>query len=172
MKTDPHERLKAWLRRYQELQTDADRLHDRAVELRSRAESAKTSTLDGMPRTQSFDGDRTGALLAQLEEIEGEAKEAQEAATTARRELEAAIRQITGHGGQTGGKCCGCAMWIAYGGQTPPNGSSEMTPHFGTSRSFLFDGSSSYIVRRWKNCQKLSRSKRDRKNKVMGDMVK
>lgn len=94
MKAD-YEWLKAWLRRYQELQTDADRLHDRTAELRIRAESAKTSSLVET-RTQSFDGDRTGALLAQLEEIEVEARTAQQEATAARREVEAAIRQVTG----------------------------------------------------------------------------
>ena len=96
MRTDPYEGLKAWLHRYQELQTDAGRLFDRVDELRGRIESARTSTLDGMPHSQTRDGDKTGALLAQLEEIEGEARAAQEAAAAYRREIRAAIRQIIG----------------------------------------------------------------------------
>lgn len=91
-----NEALKQWLRRFGELQLDADRLFDRADELRSRAESAKISGLGGMPRSQSYDSDRTGALLAQIEEAEAEAIAAQEAATAARREVETEIRKING----------------------------------------------------------------------------
>ena len=88
--------LKQWLRRYQELQTDAVRLADRAGELRGSIESARTSSLDGMPHAQNRDGDRTGTLLARLEELEQEAMEAQQEATAARRKIETAIRRITG----------------------------------------------------------------------------
>lgn len=96
MQTDQHKALKAWLHRYQELQTDAVRLADRAGELRGRIQSARTTDIDGMPHSQSRDGDRTGSDLARLEELEQEAMEAQQDATAARRELEGAIRQIIG----------------------------------------------------------------------------
>lgn len=96
VRADPHEGLKSWLHRYKELQTDADRLHDRLDELRSRAESAKIPGLDGMPRSLSYDGDRTGSLLAQIEEAEAEARAAQQEATAARRDLETAIKKISG----------------------------------------------------------------------------
>ena len=91
-----NEALKQWLRRYGELQIDADRLFDRADELRGRIESARTSSLDGMPHAQNRGGDRTGTLLARLEELEQEAMEAQQEATAARRKIETAIRRITG----------------------------------------------------------------------------
>lgn len=96
VRTDPHEALKAWLRRYGELQTDASRLYDRAGELRGRIQSARTANLDGLPHAQSGDNDRIGADIARLEELEREAAEAQQEATAARRELETAIRRITG----------------------------------------------------------------------------
>lgn len=95
MKTDPHEGLKTWLRRYQELQRDADRLWDRAGELMGHIAAARSTNLDGMPHGNSVDADRLGADLAHLEELELEAKEAQIAATNARREIEAAIKKIT-----------------------------------------------------------------------------
>ena len=91
-----NEALKQWLRRYGELQTDADRLSDRAADLRGRIQSARTAGIDGLPHSQSRDGDRIGSDLARLEELEMEAAEAQQEATAARRELEGAIRQITG----------------------------------------------------------------------------
>lgn len=96
MKTDPYEGLKVWLRCYGELQTDASRLYDRADELRGRIQSTRTADIDGLPHSQSRDGDRIGSDLARLEELEMEAAEAQQEATAARRELEGAIRQITG----------------------------------------------------------------------------
>lgn len=93
---DQRERLKAWLRRYQELQSDANRLWDRAGELRDRIQSARTMHIDGLPHGSGGDVDRIGGIVAQLEEIEEEAREAQEAATAARREISKAIRQICG----------------------------------------------------------------------------
>lgn len=96
MRTDPYENIKRWLHRYGELQSDADRLWDRAGELRSRIADARSTNLDGMPHGSSVDADRIGADLAHLEEIEAEAREAQEAATAARREIASAIKQICG----------------------------------------------------------------------------
>lgn len=91
-----NEALKQWMRRYQELQVDADRLPDRAADLRGRIQSARTAGIDGLPHSQSRDGDRIGSDLARLEELEMEAAEAQQEATAARREIEAAIRSIVG----------------------------------------------------------------------------
>lgn len=95
MKAD-YERLKAWLRRYGELRVDADRLFDRADELRGRIQIARTANIDGMPHARGKDGDRIGSDIARLEELEREAMEAQQEATTARHEIEAVIRKITG----------------------------------------------------------------------------
>lgn len=41
-----HEDLKQWLRRYQDLQRDADRLWERLDELRGRIQGARTANLD------------------------------------------------------------------------------------------------------------------------------
>lgn len=49
-----------------------------------------------MPHGSSVDADRIGGDLARLEDLEQEAREAQEAATAARREITAAIRKISG----------------------------------------------------------------------------
>lgn len=91
-----HEALKQWLHRYQELQSDTNRLWDRAGELRGRIAVARSTNLDGMPHGSSVDADRIGGDLARLEDLEQEALEAQEAATAARREITAAIRKIGG----------------------------------------------------------------------------
>lgn len=96
VRTDPHENIKAWLRRYGELQRDAGRLWDRAGELRGRISVARSTNLDGMPRGSSVDADRIGADLSRLEELEQEAREAQQEATAARRKIEAEIKKITG----------------------------------------------------------------------------
>lgn len=97
MRTDPHENIKAWLHRYGELQRDADRLWDRAGELRGRISAARSTHIDGMPHGSSGDADRIGADLSRLEDLEQEAREVQQEATASRREIEAAIRKITGH---------------------------------------------------------------------------
>lgn len=91
-----HEALKQWLHRYRELQADANRFWDRLDDLRSRVEAARTSNLDGLPHGSSGDADRIGADLSRLEDLELEAAEVQREATTSRREIEAAIRQIHG----------------------------------------------------------------------------
>ncbi len=96
MRTDPHEDLKAWLRRYQELQHDADRLWNRVDELRDRITTTRTAQLTGMPHGNSVDADRIGGDLARLEDLEREAAEVQQEATAARREIEGVIRQIHG----------------------------------------------------------------------------
>ena len=96
MKTEPYDGTKAWLRRFGELQRDADRLWDRLDELRARVESARTAHLDGLPHGSRGDADRFGGIVVELEETEAEATEAQVAATSARREISAAIRQIHG----------------------------------------------------------------------------
>lgn len=88
-----NEALKQWLRRYQELQIDANRLFDRAGELRGRIQSARTADIGGLPHSKNRDGDRIGSDLARLEELEREAAEAQQEATAARRELEGCQRQ-------------------------------------------------------------------------------
>ena len=93
---EQREQLKSWLLRYQELQADANRLWDRVYDLRGRVEAARTSHLDGMPHAHGGDADRIGADLSHLEDLEQEAREVQQEATASRREVEAAIRKISG----------------------------------------------------------------------------
>lgn len=96
MEKQQNEAIKAWLRRYGELQRDANRLWDRLEDLRSRVEAARTTHIDGMPHGNSVDADRIGADLSRLEDMEREATEVQQEVTAARREIEAAIRKING----------------------------------------------------------------------------
>lgn len=96
MKKHQNEALKRWLRRYGELQRDAGVLFDRLDDLRGRVESARTAHLNGLPHGSRGDTDRLGGIIAELEEIEAEAAEAQQAATAARREIAAAIKRISG----------------------------------------------------------------------------
>lgn len=91
-----HEALKRWLRRYRELKRDVDLLYDRADDLRGRVEAARTSLLDGLPHGSRSDADRLGGIVAELEELETEALEAQQQASSARREIVTTIRQIHG----------------------------------------------------------------------------
>lgn len=96
MEKQQNEDLKRWLHRYGELQHDTDRLFDRMEDLRGRVEAARTSHLDGLPHGSNGNADRIGGIIAELEELELEAQEAQQAATAARREIAAAIKRISG----------------------------------------------------------------------------
>lgn len=96
MEKQQNEALKAWLRRYQELRRDADRLFDRLEDLRGRAEGARTAHLDGLPHGSRSDADRIGGIVAELEDLDRAALEAQQEVTAARREIAAAIKQIHG----------------------------------------------------------------------------
>lgn len=98
MSIDSHENTKAWLHRYGELQREADRLWDRVDELRARIAAARSTNLDGMPHGSNTDADRIGADLSCLEDLEQEAREVQQEATASRREIEVAIRKISGRG--------------------------------------------------------------------------
>lgn len=88
--------MKLWLCRYGDEQQNLGYIYDRLNTLRSKAESARTSQLDGMPHGGGFATDRTGALLAQIEELEAEAADIQEQAEIIRHEIEAAVKQISG----------------------------------------------------------------------------
>lgn len=145
MKAD-YEGLKAWLRRYGELQRDADRLHDRVDELRSRIQSARAPNLDGLPRGRSGDNDRLGSDLAHLEELEREAAEVQQEATAARSEIRTEIRQITG------------PRWADRREVLRLRYLDLLRWEDVCERLF-----GDFPVLRCKNCQKLSRFKRDRK---------
>lgn len=148
---EQREQLKSWLRRYQELQADANRLWDRLYDLRSRIEAARTSHLDGLPHGSSGDADRIGGIVSELEEVETEAREAQEEATAVRREIAAAIKQIHAHGGRIGVKSCGCDTWTDCGGRIVPKKCSEMIRHIGTGQTCICAGRLSCIRRHLRN---------------------
>lgn len=98
MDREKSENIKNWLRRYQEAARDSEALDSRAANARAKAEAARTSHLDGMPHGGGFAGDTLGAALARIDELEGEAREARAHAVELYCEIDAAIKQITGHG--------------------------------------------------------------------------
>lgn len=98
METDNSQSVKRWLQRYGEAARDSAALDARAANARARAEAARTSRLDGMPRGDGYAGDTLGASLAQIDELEREAQEARACAVELYHEVNAAIKQIVGPG--------------------------------------------------------------------------
>lgn len=93
-----HEELKAWLLRYRDAAKDADTLTARSIELRARAEAARTSRLDGMPHANGYAGDAVGVSLSRIDALEQEAQEARSHARDLYRQIDATIKKITGPG--------------------------------------------------------------------------
>lgn len=90
--------VKIWLQRYQEAVRDSEALDSRVANARARAEAAKVSRLDGMPHAAGYAGDTLGATLARIDELEGEAREARAHAVELYREIDTAIKGISGPG--------------------------------------------------------------------------
>lgn len=87
---------KAWLQRYRELCTEIDADVERAELLRQRIETAQGPSLDGMPHSPGYTGDRIGTVLARIEEIESRTRRRIQEAATICAEIESAVAQITG----------------------------------------------------------------------------
>lgn len=98
MEKQTSEAIKDWLRRYQEAVRDSEALDSRVANARAKAEAARTSHLDGMPHGGGFAGDTLGAALARIDELEGEAREARAHAVELYREIDTAIKGISGPG--------------------------------------------------------------------------
>lgn len=98
MEKQTSEAIKDWLRRYQEAVRDSETLDSRVANARARAEAAKVSRLDGMPHATGYAGDSLGAALARISELEGEAREARARAVELYREIDTAIKGISGPG--------------------------------------------------------------------------
>ncbi|MCD8362335.1 MAG: hypothetical protein LUC98_05125 [Lachnospiraceae bacterium] len=81
------ETVKAWLMRYQSIERTIDIQIERFEALETRLQSVSSPQLDGMPHG-SPTRDRTGALLAQKEEIEIQIRDTIEAQTNRRHEIE------------------------------------------------------------------------------------
>ena len=88
--------VQAWLERYSEQMKYCGRLEEHLDRLRTRAGSAGSSKLSGMPGSPNRATDTIGALLAQIEGVEQELAEAVEESEQLRREIETGIKRITG----------------------------------------------------------------------------
>ena len=98
MEKQTSEAIKDWLRRYQEATRDSAALDSRVSAMRARAEAARTSCLDGMPYATGYTGDTLGAALVRIDELEGEAREVRAHAVELYREIDTAIKRISGPG--------------------------------------------------------------------------
>lgn len=98
MEKQTSEAVKGWLQRYQEAARDSEALDSRVANARAKAEAARTSHLDGMPRGGGFAGDSVGTALARIDELEREAAEARACAMGLYHEIDAAIKRINGPG--------------------------------------------------------------------------
>ena len=95
---DRTQAVKSWLQQYREAVRASESLDARAANARARAEAARTSHLDGMPRGGGFIGDTLGAALARIDGLEQEAQEARAHAVALYGETDAAIKGISGPG--------------------------------------------------------------------------
>lgn len=98
MNTAETESIKSWLLELKAAVTDAELTEERLDTLRSRAESARTASLSGLPHAAGETVDRVGVIVAQIEELTEENTRLWKKVGELRREREAAIKQIHGHG--------------------------------------------------------------------------
>lgn len=71
-------------------------LRARADAIRDRAASPASPTLDGMPRSPGFEGDKLGGVVGTADVIERQVAEKEAQAAEAYREIDATIQQISG----------------------------------------------------------------------------
>lgn len=98
MNTTGTESVKAWLLELRAAITDAELTEERLAALQSRAESARTASLSGLPHAAGETVDRVGVIVAQIDELTKENARLWQKVGELRREREAAIKQIHGHG--------------------------------------------------------------------------
>lgn len=90
------DQVKEWLSRYAVAAREVALLRARADAIRDRAASPSSHTLDGMPRSPGFEGDRLGEVIGIADVIERQVAEKEAQAVEAYREIDATIQQISG----------------------------------------------------------------------------
>lgn len=90
------DQVKEWLSRYAVAAREVALLRARADAIRDRATSPASPTLDGMPRSPGFEGDRLGEVIGIADVIERQVAEKEAQAAEAYREIDATIQQISG----------------------------------------------------------------------------
>lgn len=98
MNTTGTECVKAWLLELRAAITDAELTEERLAALQSRAESARTASISGLPHAAGETVDRVGVIVAQIEELTAENARLWKRVNELRQGREAAIKQIHGHG--------------------------------------------------------------------------
>lgn len=88
--------IQSWLSSYSAARREAALLRARADVLRMRASSPATSKIDGLPHAPSFDGDKLGAAVGTVDEVEREAEELERRAAEIYREIDATVRKLDG----------------------------------------------------------------------------
>lgn len=96
MSTAGTEAVKVWLNRYRQQSDYIERLTFELDALESKAASPGVSSLDGLPHAPGYAGDRMGGIVGRMDELRAEIEQAQAEATATRREIENAIRRISG----------------------------------------------------------------------------
>ena len=90
------DQVKEWLSSYAVAAREVALLRARADAIRDRATSPASPTLDGMPRSPGFEGDRLGEVIGIADVIERQVAEKEAQAAEAYREIDATIQQISG----------------------------------------------------------------------------
>ena len=98
MNTSETDSVKGWLLELRAAIIDAELTEERLAVLQSRAESARTASISGLPHAAGETVDRVGVIVAQIEELTQENARLWQKVGELRREREAAIKQIHGHG--------------------------------------------------------------------------
>lgn len=94
MSTD--QAVKEWLSRYAVVAREVALLRARADAIRDRAASPSSPTLDGMPRSPGFEGDRLGEVIGIADALDHEAAEKEQDAAALYAEIDGEIRKIGG----------------------------------------------------------------------------
>lgn len=86
--------VQCWLQRYRIADREHEKICERYAVLEANIHSARTSSVDGMPRSSNFEGDRMGAAVARLDSLRQQASEMLEQNKQIYREIAYAIQQI------------------------------------------------------------------------------
>ena len=98
MNTSETDSVKGWLLELRAAIIDAELTEERLAVLQSRAESARTASISGLPHAAGETVDRVGVIVAQIEELTQENARLWQKVGELRREGEEAIKKIPGHG--------------------------------------------------------------------------
>ena len=96
MSTARTEAVKTWLNRYRQQSENLERLCFEIDAMESRATAPGIASLDGLPHSSGYAVDSMGGIVGRLDELRAELEEAQAKATETRREVEGAIKRISG----------------------------------------------------------------------------